>query len=213
MKGQEIIFKEVLENIGFIPNSIKTIAIRPNILGAFSMLFTNIKSFSSSKITTWTGLKLVLKNLRWTLSARCDSHLEVPAYLKDLIANVASNAAGCRYCEAHTEYAAHKNGVSIEKIKQIWEFQTSHLFSEKERAALSFAMAATVPNQVTTEHHSKLKVFFSKSQILEIVATISIFQFLNRWNDSMATELEDVPLKFANKYLPYNWEDGKHQMK
>jgi AhpD family alkylhydroperoxidase len=212
MKDQEIIFKEALKGMGFVPNSLRKMGAKPNILGAFSMLFANIKGFSSSKTSTWAGLKLVLKNLRWTLKAKRNSHLEVPTYLKDLIANVASNASGCRYCQAHTAHTAHKNGVSIEKIQKVWEFQTSDLFSDKERAALSFAMAAgVVPNQVTEEHHLKLKEFFTEGQIIEIVATVSIFGFLNRWNDSMATELEAEPLQFANQYLSQNWEAGKHQ--
>lgn len=212
MKDQKVIFKEALKGMGFVPNSLRKMGAKPNILGAFAMLFANIKGFSSSQTTTWTGLKLVFKNLVWTLNAKRNSHLEVPAYLKDLVANVASNASGCRYCQAHTAHTAHKNGVAVEKIQKVWEFQTSNLFSDKERAALSFAFAAgSVPNQVTEEHHLRLKDFFSEEQIIEIVATVAIFGFLNRWNDSMATELEDEPLQFANQYLSQNWEAGKHQ--
>ncbi|MEL6945640.1 MAG: carboxymuconolactone decarboxylase family protein, partial [Bacteroidota bacterium] len=114
-------------------------------------------------------------------------------------------------CQAHTAHTAHKNGVSIEKLQNIWSFQTSDLFSEKERAALNFALAAgSSPNQVTPKHHTTLKEYFTEAQIVEIVATIAIFGFLNRWNDSMSTELEDEPLKFANQYLYKNWEAGKH---
>lgn len=147
----------------------------------------------------------------WTFKAKKQSHLEVPAYLKDLIAHVASNAAGCRYCQAHTAHTAYKNGVAVEKLQKIWEFQTSALFSDKERSALSFALAAgSTPNQVTEKHHQNLKLFFTENQIVKIVATISIFGFLNRWNDSMATELEDKPLKFAQEYLSNTWDPGKH---
>ncbi|WP_424001353.1 carboxymuconolactone decarboxylase family protein [Maribacter sp. IgM3_T14_3] len=214
MKDYEIILDEAIKGMGFVPNSLHRMSAKPNILGAFSILYANIKGFSSSKTTIWTGVKLFLKNLRWTLKAKRESHLEVPAYLKDLIANVASNAAGCRYCQAHTAHTAHKNGVALEKIQKIWEFQTSDLFSEQERVALNFAMAdGSVPNQVTTEHHKKLAKFFTEPQIIEIVSTIAIFGFLNRWNDSMATELEDEPLLFGNKYLYKNWEPGKHQTK
>lgn len=214
MKDHEIIFSEAMKGMGFVPNSMRRMSAKPNILGAFSILFANIKGFSSSETTTWTGIKLFIKNLRWTLKAKKQRHLEVPAYLKDLIANVASNAAGCRYCQAHTAHTAYKNGVEIEKIQKIWEFQTSDLFSEKERAALNFALAAgSIPNQVTPEHHKILAEFFTEPQIIEIVSTIAIFGFLNRWNDSMATELEDKPLQFANKYLSENWEAGKHQKK
>jgi len=35
--------------------------------------------------------------------------------------------------------------------------------------------------------------------------------YLNRWNDTMATELEDIPLAFGNNVLAKRgWEAGKH---
>ncbi|MFK7747110.1 MAG: carboxymuconolactone decarboxylase family protein [Kordia sp.] len=214
MKEYDIIFNEAMKGMGFVPNSLYRMSAKPNILGAFSMLYANIKGFSNSETSTWTGIKLFIKNLRWTLKAKKESHLEVPTYLKDLISNITSSAAGCRYCQAHTAHTAYKNGVAIEKIQKVWEFQTSDLFSEKERAALNFALAAgSIPNQVTTAHHQKLAEFFTESQIIEIVSTIAIFGFLNRWNDSMATALEDEPFQFATKYLSENWEAGKHQKK
>ncbi len=213
MKDYDIILKETMKGMGFVPNSLYAMGEKPNILGSFSMLFANIKGFSSSQTSAWTGIKLVFKNLLWTLKAKKNSHLEVPAYLKDLIAHVASNAAGCRYCQAHTAHTAHKNGVPIEKLQNIWEFQTSDLFSDKERAALNFALAAgSTPNQVTPEHHLQLKNYYTESQIVEILAMIAIFGFLNRWNDSMATQLESEPLAFAQQYLSKNWEAGKHRL-
>jgi hypothetical protein len=43
------------------------------------------------------------------------------------------------------------------------------------------------------------------------VAVISLFGWLNRWNDTMATELEDEPLAFASQHLTANgWSAGKH---
>jgi len=124
---------------------------------------------------------------------------------------VSSTASGCRYCQAHTAHTAHRSGVSVEKIQKVWEFQTSDLFSIEERAALNFALAAgSVPNQVTAAHHEELHKHYSDKQIVEIVATVAIFGFLNRWNDSMATQLEEKPLEFASKYLSENWEPGKH---
>ena len=109
--------------MGFLPNSLSVMGKKPNILGSFSMLYTNIKGFSSSQTSLWTGIKILFKNLRWTLKAKKESHLEVPTYLKDLIAHVSSNAAGCKYWQAHTAHTAHKNGVQIEKIQKIWEFR------------------------------------------------------------------------------------------
>ena len=212
MKDYDIILKEATKGMGFVPNSLHAMGKKPNILGSFSMLYANIKGFSASNTSAWTGIKLMLKNMRWTLQAKKASQQEVPAYLKDLIAHVASNASGCRYCQAHTAHTAHRNGVSVEKLQKVWEFQTSDLFSEKEKAALRFALAAgSTPNQVTALHHQDLREHFTESQIVEIMATIAIFGFLNRWNDSMATQLEDKPLKFASEHLSAHWEAGKHK--
>ena len=211
MKDYHFILMQAAKGMGFVPNSLQAMAEKPNILGSFSMLFANIKGFSSTKTSAWTGLKLMIKNLSWTLKAKRNSHLEVPGYLKDLVAHVSSNAAGCRYCQAHTAHTAHQSGVAIEKIQKAWEFETSELFSEKERVALRFAMAAgSVPNQVTAQHHEALEKHFTKAQIIEIVATVAIFGFLNRWNDSMATKLEEAPLTFAKKHLSTHWNPGKH---
>ncbi len=69
-----------------------------------------------------------------------------------LIAHFASRAARYQYCEAHWLIAANIHGVSHENLDQIWEFQTSELYSDAERVALECALAAgSVPNGVTEE--------------------------------------------------------------
>ncbi|MEM8901785.1 MAG: carboxymuconolactone decarboxylase family protein, partial [Bacteroidota bacterium] len=139
LKEFDIIIKEATKGMGFTPNSLYALGKKPNILGSFSLLVANIKGFSSSDTSAWTGIKLMIKNMRWTLKAKKNSHLEVPTYLKDLVSLIASSAAGCRYCQAHTAHAAHMSGVEVEKIQKVWEFQTSDLFSAEEKAALAFA--------------------------------------------------------------------------
>lgn len=213
MKDIELILEQATNAMGFAPNSLLAMGKKPNILGSFSMLFANIKGFSSTNTSAWTGIKLMLKNMKWSLQAKKKSHLEVPGYLKDLIALVSSTASGCRYCQAHTAHTAHRSGVAVEKIQKVWEFQTSDLFTDKEKAALDFALAAgSVPNQVSPQHHETLQRYYSEEQIVEIVSTVAVFGFLNRWNDSMATQLEDKPLEFAQQYLSENWEAGKHSL-
>jgi hypothetical protein len=40
---------------------------------------------------------------------------------------------------------------------------------------------------------------------------IALFGFLNRWNDTLGTPLEPVPLRFAREQLgPSGWEPGVH---
>ncbi len=175
------LFELVEQTMGFVPESMFTMAHWTELLGAFGGLAATILN---------TG--------------------EVDAGLKQLIANVSSNASGCRYCQAHTSENAAKRGVDEDKIRAAFEFETSPLFSDAERAALRLAAhGGMVPNAVEAGDFEALKPHFSDRQIVEIVAVIALFGFLNRWNDTMATTLEASPLAFAQNTLE-GWEVGKH---
>ncbi len=170
--------------MSFVPNSLFTMARRPEILRAFSELITAI----------------------WRTGT-------VPVGLKPLVAIVASRSAGCRYCQAHEAVDAMMRGVPDEKIAAIWDFERSPLFSDGDRAALRLARDASfVPNEVTPAHFDELRRYWHDGEIVEILAVIGLFGFLNRWNDSMATDLEDVPMGFASRTLGEGWGGpGKHR--
>ncbi|MBS1677746.1 MAG: carboxymuconolactone decarboxylase family protein [Actinobacteria bacterium] len=136
----------------------------------------------------------------------------VPVELKWLVAGMASRSAGCRYCQAHTLAHGANHGVPVAKIENVWDFEASDEFDESERVALRLAIAAGVtPNAVTAENFEELHRHFDDDQILEIVAVISFFGFLNRWNDTLAPPLEDVPMQFGTEHLsPSGWTAGQH---
>jgi len=68
-----------------------------------------------------------------------------------------------------------------------------------------------VPNGVTDEMFAGLRKHWSETQIVEIIAVISTFGFLNRWNDTIGTPLEEEPLTVGEKFLaPRGWSAGKH---
>lgn len=118
--------------------------------------------------------------------------------LKRLVGYVASTAAGCRYCQQHTAHGASKQHVDPEKINAAWAYEDSPLFSEAERAALKVAhLGSLTPSEVTDEDFAALRSHFSNDECLEIVAVISMFGFLNRWNAVMDTDIEDVPADYA----------------
>ncbi|MEM8705208.1 MAG: carboxymuconolactone decarboxylase family protein [Actinomycetota bacterium] len=134
-----------------------------------------------------------------------------PALLQ-MVAQIASSAAGCRYCQAHTAGGAHRVGVTEEKLADLWLWETSDHFDDAERAALRLALhAGSTPNTVTDAHVDELRTHFDDDQIAGIVGVISLFGFLNRWNDTMATELEDEAASFAGRVLAASgWEAGRH---
>jgi alkylhydroperoxidase family enzyme len=131
--------------------------------------------------------------------------------LKVLMSHIASSAFGCRFCEAHSGSLAVHRGVEADKVANVWEFEQSDLFSEAERAALRFARdMGQVPNAVTADHFVDLRRHFTEDQIVEMVAAVCMFGFWNRWNDTMATDLEEPIYKVASAVLgPRGWSMGK----
>ena len=170
---------------GFTPNSIMTMARRPNIVRAFMQL---------NQAVLYEGT--------------------VAEELKMLISLVASQVAGCRYCQAHMANLSKIWKASEEKIASVWEFESSDLFSPAERAALRVAYhGAMSPAQATQAHFDELYEHFDEAEVVEIVASIALFGFLNRWNDTMATELEGLPGEVAEATLgeSFGWDAGKHR--
>jgi alkylhydroperoxidase family enzyme len=71
--------------------------------------------------------------------------------------------------------------------------------------------SALIPSQVGAEHFDALRRHFDESQIVELVAVCALFGFLNRWNDTISTQLEAIPRSFAEKHLAAaGWTVGKH---
>lgn len=173
------------ETLGFCPNSVKTMYHRPSIAYAFIELN-----------------KAVMENKGRVTSA-----------LKRLIGYISSNVAGCRYCQAHTIRAADRYGAEAEQLNNIWEFRTHPAFSESERAALEFAFAASIiPNSVDDSIAENLRLHWTEGEIVEILGVIALFGYLNRWNDSMGTELEEEAIESGNQYLKQkDWTPGKHK--
>lgn len=168
--GQRDMLSEAEALMGFTPNDVLTMARWPALLDALRALV---------QVVYAPG--------------------ELDDGLKRLIATVSSQAAGCRYCQAHTAHGAvERAGVSHDKLARVWAFETDPLFSEAERAALRLAVAAgSQPNATTDEHFEALRQHFSEAAILEIMGVLALFGLLNRWNTTLDTTLEDAPAAFA----------------
>jgi len=170
--------------LGFVPNSLLTMQRRPAMVHGFGEL----------------------------TRAVMDPEGPVDLGFMRLIAHFASRAAGCQYCEAHSLVAAQIHGISQEKIDDVWAYASSPRYTDAERVALDFALAAgSVPNDVTAELMDRMKQHWSEDQIVQILGAVCLYGFLNRWNDSMATDLEDAPKAMGERVLAQGgWTGGKH---
>ena len=177
-KDFENLFQGVESFMGYLPNAHLAMAERPELLMAFSGLASTVFQAEGIDIQT-----------------------------KQLIALASSLSSGCKYCQAHTSHGAERAGMKEEKIADILNYPESKNYTDKERALLDLAFAAGVtPNKSTQSHFDNLKKYFSKKEIIDIVSVIALFGFLNRWNDTMGTVLEEVPESFVeNKLRPLGW--------
>lgn len=177
-------FDAMEERMGFVPNSLKTLARKPKLLGMF---------------------------MEFALETSKDDACSIQ--LKYLAGLIASTVSGCTYCQAHLSVTAAREAIPDDKIAEIWIFESSDHYDEAERAALRFARdAAQQPNQVTSDHFRDLHQYYSEEQVVELLAIVCLFRWLNCWNDTMATELEEMPLfKAKQLFNESDWSVGKHQ--
>ncbi len=118
----------------------------------------------------------------------------VPVRTKRLVGYMVSSAAGCTYCQSHTGHSALNSGIEAADLERIWDYETNAHFTPAERSALRIAHhAALTPNQVDDAMYAEFAAHFDTDAQLEIVAVISLFGFLNRWNATLATTIEGVP--------------------
>lgn len=184
LADHEPLFQQIEQHLGVLPNSTLTMGHRPPVMRAFAQLNEAVMGEGT-----------------------------VDPGLKQLVALMASTAAGCNYCQAHTAHVGHRRGVSERKLAAVYEFESSDEYDEAERAALRVARGAgRVPNDVTDEQMAELRRHFDDGQCVEIVAVTAVFGYLNRWNDTLSTTLEQSPLAFADAQLSSaGWDAGTHR--
>ncbi len=171
--------------LGVIPNSVRTMAHRPEIAFAYTTLN-----------------QVVMKD-----------YGAVTPEFKRLVGYVSSFSSGCMYCQAHMILASERFGASEERLNSVWDFEDSPHFNDAEKAGLALAhAAAAVPNAVTEDIWARMREHWSQEAITEIMAVVSLFGFLNRWNDSMGTSLEEIPMSKGEQRLveTTGWGPGKH---
>jgi alkylhydroperoxidase family enzyme len=104
-------FETFEEILGFVPNSLLMMQRKPEIVEGFDYLTRKVMQEAD----------------------------DVDPGFKRLAAHMASSAAGCQYCEAHSLVAADLHGVSQAKLDDLWEYADSDLEDDPREMAREFA--------------------------------------------------------------------------
>ena len=179
----EPLMQSIAGAMGFVPNSTLTMAHWPELLNAFSHLAMTV--LQSGEVSGELS-----SLLPWWPAAR------------RVVVTVRRTQPIGTQCRGEPR-----------EIAAAFEFESSPLFSDRERSALRFAWhAALQPCAVEDQDYSQLKKCFSERQIVEIVAVVSLFGFLNRGMTAWAPiwRIHREPLQ-KKRYLTSVGRSNQHK--
>ena len=131
---------------------------------------------------------------------------QLPKDLKELCRVKIAFDHECGYCGTVRSAAAIAAGLSEDKIQEVWNFESSSVFSEREKLALRFAdhMKHDISKADDDVFYAELKQHFSDAEIVELglwcaenVGAGSFVRTLNliSWDD--ACQLNPATAKHA----------------
>ncbi|MFC1629751.1 carboxymuconolactone decarboxylase family protein [Patescibacteria group bacterium] len=146
-----IIYKKFEKETGEVPEWIKVMAHRPEILKEFTELFKTIMGAG-----------------------------KIESFLKWKIASVVSKTLKCPFCVDVTEKMLERLGASEETMKEI------ESLSGEEKEILELVKDVTLDGHLDKpELFEKLKEKFDGAQIVEIISVMGLFNYINRFNNTL----------------------------
>lgn len=156
----EKIYSEMEQDIGFVPNFIKTLAHSGNFLEGVADLYRNLMGE--------TSLSEKIRQL---------------AILKTCKLNK------CQYTVTLYSELAKKGGWTTEQIEAMDDFTNSELFNYYEKEVLQLADQITEePDEIQDEFWTQLDNHFTSDQVVELVTLIGFFNMINRFILSLQVE-------------------------
>jgi AhpD family alkylhydroperoxidase len=106
--------------------------------------------------------------------------------LKNLVELKGAQMIGCEYCVDLGSQICRNSGLSDEELLALPNYRSSHLFTEREKVALDYAVAVMrTPVEVTDELFARTKEHFAEKQLVEITALLTLVN-LDRFNAAFA---------------------------
>lgn len=154
------IYDHYMRTRGNIPNMFRTMAHRPEI---FQTMIAHFRAILE------TGT--------------------VPLKLKELAIVRTSQINGCEYCLSSHSQICLKLGWTREQLDNLADFENRNDFTPAEKAALRLAEQMTLDsNHIPDEDFERLRSFFDEGEVVELMASIGLFNYFNRFNNALQME-------------------------
>ncbi len=110
----------------------------------------------------------------------------VDGRIKNLVELKGAQMIGCEFCVDLGSQICRNSGLSDEELLALPRYQSSGLFTDREKAALDYAVAVMrTPVEVTDELFARMQADFTDQQIVEITALLTLVN-LDRFNAAFA---------------------------
>lgn len=129
--------------------------------------------------------KLLIASGRHELAAQRASKV-LPNNVRELAVYRTAHQLGCSWCVDFGTMLQKHEGLDIERLKQIDDYQSSPAYSHQERLAIAYAdaMSAT-PTRATDEQVAELVEEFGQRGVLELTYQIGLENLRARMNSAL----------------------------
>ncbi len=111
----------------------------------------------------------------------------IEAGLRALVQVRISQINWCAFCADLNGAAALERAVAPDKLLALAEYESSALYTERERAALAYAEAATDPaKRVDDACFARLRANFDEQAILDLTALVAFQNLSSKFNAALA---------------------------
>jgi alkylhydroperoxidase family enzyme len=109
-----------------------------------------------------------------------------------MVATLASQINGCSFCVDIARAMAIREHLGMEKFNALSEYATNPLFSDRERAALTYVEEATRHKHVSDATFEALRKHFSEREIVEITWLNAVHNYYNLINVPLEIESDGL---------------------
>jgi AhpD family alkylhydroperoxidase len=129
--------------------------------------------------------KLFMANARHEMAAEKASKV-LPANVREIAVYRVAQQLGCSWCVDFGTMLQKHEGLDIERLKQIDDYESSSAYSRQERLAIAYAdaMSAT-PTRATDEQVAELVAEFGQEGVVELTYQIGLENMRARMYSSL----------------------------
>jgi AhpD family alkylhydroperoxidase len=138
----------------------------------------------------WHNRKVL--NVSFGIGRKAQKWDQCDESLKSLADIATAGLVGCSFCLDLGYFHAHKEGLDVNKAREVPRWRVSDAFTPLERDVIEYAEAMTrTPPTVTNELSARLLKALGSAALVELTAFIALANFMARSNVAMGIESQE----------------------